>query len=86
VDLLRQARLLRGEKGDAFINQVSLTPTPGRVYYHIYEYNNLVEDAAVGNLALVACHSGRELSENREYPPYIRQLDKQVFYAFTPKA
>jgi hypothetical protein len=85
VDLLRQARLVGGQKGDTYINQVSLTPTPGRVYYHIYEYNDLVEDAAVGNLALVACHSGRELSENREYPPHVRQLDKQVFYAFTPK-
>ncbi len=86
VDKMRQIRLLGGQKGDTYINQVSLTPTPGRVYYHIYEYNDLVEDAAVGNLALVACHSGRELSENREYPPYVRQLDKQVFYAFTPKS
>jgi hypothetical protein len=85
VDLLRQTPLLSGQKGDTFIDQVSLSPTPGRVYYHIYEYNELVEDAAVGNLTLLGCHSGRELSENTKYPPYIRQLDKQVFYAFTPK-
>lgn len=85
LDLLRQFRLMGGEKGDTFIAQVSLNPTPGRVYYHIYEYNELVEDAAAVNLALIACHAGRELSEKREYPPYIRQLDKQVFYAFTPK-
>lgn len=85
VDRLRQIHLLNGQKGDTFISQVSLTPTPGRVYYHIYEYNDLVEDAAAGNLTLIACHSGRELSENREYPHHVRQLDKQVFYAFTPK-
>jgi hypothetical protein len=85
VDLLRRTPLVGGEKGDTFISQVSLTPTPGRVYYHIYEYNELVEDAAAANLSLIACHSGRELSENREFPPRVRQLDKQVFYAFTPK-
>jgi SAM-dependent methyltransferase len=86
VDRLRHFNLLNGEKGDTFINQVSLTATPGRVYYHIYEYNELVEDATVANLGLIACHSGRELSENREFPPHVRRLDKQVFYAFTPKA
>jgi hypothetical protein len=84
IDLLRQFQLLKGHKGDTFIDQVSLNPTPGRVYYHIYEYNELVEDATVANLALIACHSGRELSENRDFPPRVRQLDKQVFYAFTP--
>lgn len=86
VDLLRRFHLLRGQQGDTHITQVSLTPTPGRVYYHIYEYNELVEDAAAVNLSLIACHSGRELSENREFPPRVRQLDKQVFYAFTPKS
>jgi SAM-dependent methyltransferase len=85
LDLLRRYHLTGGEQGDTFIDQVSLTPTPGRVYYHIYEYNELVEDAAAANLELTACHGGRELSEKREYPPRIRQLDKQVFYAFTPK-
>lgn len=85
VDRLRQMHLLDGQKGDTHINQVSLTATPGRVYYHIYEYNELVEDAAAANLILIACHSGRELSEKREFPPHVRQLDKQVFYAFTPK-
>jgi SAM-dependent methyltransferase len=85
LDLLRQFQLISGEKGDTFIDQVSLNPTPGRVYYHIYEYNELVEDATAANLALIACHSGRELSEKRAYPPRVRQLDKQVFYAFTPK-
>jgi SAM-dependent methyltransferase len=84
IDLLRRFHLVGGEKGDTWITQVSLTPTPGRVYYHIYEYNDLVEDAAAANLALLACHSGRELSENREFPPRVRHLDKQVFYAFTP--
>ena len=82
IDLARHLSLIPGEKGDTTIDQVSLNPTPGRVYYHIYEYNELVEDAAAGNLHLLACHSGRELSENREFPPSIRQLDKQVFYAF----
>jgi SAM-dependent methyltransferase len=85
VDLARHLSLIHGEKGDTFIDQVSLNPTPGRVYYHIYEYNELVEDAAAGNLHLLACHSGRELSENREFPSPVRQLDKQVFYAFVNK-
>jgi SAM-dependent methyltransferase len=86
IDLLRRLHFQRGENGDTYINQVSLTPTPGRVYYHIYEYNDLVEDAAAANLTFIACHAGRELSENREFPPRVRQLDKQVFYAFTPKS
>ena len=82
IDVGRRARLARGEAGDTEIDQVSLTPTRGLVYYHIYRHAELVEDAAIGGFALVGYHSGRELSEGRSFVPRVRQLDKQVLYAF----
>lgn len=82
LDLLRRVHLVGGEPGDTRINQVSLRPTPGDVYYHIYEHDELVADAAAGGLTLLGYHSGRELAEGRAFAPRVRQLDKQVFYAF----
>lgn len=82
LDLLRRAGLLAGEPGDTQINQVSLRPTPGDVYYHIYAHDELVADAAAGDLSLMGYHSGRELAEGRAFAPRVRQLDKQVLYAF----
>lgn len=85
LDLLRCAGLLSGEPGDTQINQVSLRPTPGDVYYHIYAHDELVADAAAGDLSLLGYHSGRELAEGRAFAPRVRQLDKQVLYAFERK-
>lgn len=85
LDLLRRAGLFAGEPGDTRINQVSLRPTPGDVYYHIYAHDELLADAAAGNLSLLGYHSGRELAEARAFAPRVRQLDKQVLYAFERK-
>jgi ubiquinone/menaquinone biosynthesis C-methylase UbiE len=82
LDVARKARIIRGTVGDTFITQVSLEPTPGYVYYHIYNHQELMADAAAGGLVLKGYHSGRELNEAREFSPRVRQLDKQVFYAF----
>lgn len=82
LDMARRARLFPGDAGDTRINQVSLRPTPGDVYYHIYGHDELVADAAAGGLSLLGYHSGRELAEGRAFAPRVRQLDKQVFYAF----
>jgi SAM-dependent methyltransferase len=82
LDFARRARVLRGEVGDTAIDQVSLTPTAGRVYYHLYRHAELVADARAGGLELCAYHSGRELSEGKTFAPRVRQLDKQVLYAF----
>lgn len=82
LGMLRQVRVWPGERGDTVVDQVSATPTPGKVYYHIYEHDELLADAASGGLELIAYHSGRELSEARLFRPRVRQLDKQVLYAF----
>ncbi|MCI0396835.1 MAG: class I SAM-dependent methyltransferase [Chloroflexi bacterium] len=85
LDLGRRAGVWPGEVGDTAINQVSLQATQGRVFYHFYQYNELVADAAVGGLRLIGYHSGRELTEGKEFAPRVRQLDKQVLYAFHRK-
>lgn len=82
VDRGRRAGLMPGQPGDTAIYQVSLTPTPGRVYYHLYQHDELVEDATAGGFVLVGYHSGRELNEGQSFAPRVRQLDKQVLYAF----
>ncbi len=82
LDTARRAHMLRGELGDTAIEQVSLTPTPGRVYYHLYRHTELISDARAGGLELRGYHSGRELSEAKTFSPRVRQLDKQVLYAF----
>ncbi|MEW5960068.1 MAG: class I SAM-dependent methyltransferase [Chloroflexota bacterium] len=70
------------EPGDTWVAQFSLQATPGRIYYHVYGAEELVEDAAGAGWRLLAHHSGRELSEDRVYPPLIRRQDKQQFFAF----
>jgi ubiquinone/menaquinone biosynthesis C-methylase UbiE len=82
IDAARQVRLVRGEIGDTAIDQVSLTPTQGMVYYHLYGHAELIEDAASAGLTLLGYHDGRELNEGQEFAPRVRQLDKQVLYAF----
>ncbi|NOX61786.1 MAG: class I SAM-dependent methyltransferase [Chloroflexi bacterium] len=82
VDAARRAGLAKGEPGDAAIHQVSLTATRGRVYYHIYRHAELVADAQAAGLELLGYHACDELTSGRETPPRIRQLDKQILYAF----
>ena len=82
IDIGRRARIVPGEIGDTRINQVSLTPTPGSVYYHIYRHDELVEDAAAAGFELTGYHTGRELDGSQEFARRVRQLDKQVLYAF----
>ncbi|HZY45073.1 MAG TPA: class I SAM-dependent methyltransferase, partial [Anaerolineae bacterium] len=82
IDRARQAHLLRGEIGDTAIDQVSLTPTRGMVYYHVYRHAELIDDAASAGLTLLGYHDGRELNEGQTFTPRVRQLDKQVLYAF----
>jgi len=84
VDRVRQLRPWPGlvEPGDTQVAQFSLQATPGRIYYHIYRTSELVEDAAGAGWRLLGHHSGSELSEDRIYPPLIRQQDKQQFFAF----
>lgn len=82
IDVERRLRLAGGQVGDTAIQQVSANSTPGRVYYHVYHHEELVADAASAGLELVGYHSGAELSEGRDFAPRVRQLDKQVLYAF----
>lgn len=70
------------EPGDTQVAQFSRPATPGRVYYHIYRANQLIEDATRAGWRLLAYHTGRELSEGRAYPPAIKRQDKQLFFAF----
>jgi SAM-dependent methyltransferase len=84
VDLARRLSLFPGqaEPGDTRLAQFSLKTTPGRIYYHVYQANELIEDAHYAGWRLIAQHSGTELSEDRVCPPAIRQQDKQLFFAF----
>ena len=84
VDLARQFSPITNEYevGDVQVGQFSVPPTPGRIYYHIYRPDELIEDAASAGWHLLGHHSGAELTEGRDYPPAIRQRDKQQFFAF----
>jgi SAM-dependent methyltransferase len=84
VDMTRQVNPLANglEPGDTQVAQFSRPATPGRVYYHIYRANELIDDAAGAGWRLQAYHAGRELSEGRIYPPLVRDRDKQLFFAF----
>ena len=82
LDYGRHWHVLAGEPGDTAINQVSLMATDGHVYYHLYQHDELVSDAAAAGLELAGYHSGRELNEGCTFAPIVRQLDKQVLYAF----
>lgn len=82
IDLVRKTHVLRGEIGDTAIDQVSLTATRGMVYYHLYRHAELIDDAAAAGLTLLGYHAGRELNEGQVFSERVRQLDKQVLYAF----
>lgn len=82
VDGLRQLRLLPGAIGDTAINQVSLKSTPGFVHYHIYRHTELLAEISQHGFHLLGYHAARELAEAQTFPPRIRQLDKQILYAF----
>jgi ubiquinone/menaquinone biosynthesis C-methylase UbiE len=70
------------EPGDTQVAQFSLQSTPGRIYYHVYRADELIEDAASAGWRLLGHHSGTELNEDRIYPGTIRAQDKQQFFAF----
>jgi len=64
------------------VEQFSQPATPGKVFYHVYRPDELIEAAAAAGWVLQGYHSGRELSEGVVYPPAIRSRDKQLFFAF----
>lgn len=70
------------EPGDTQVAQFSLQSTPGLIYYHVYQADELIEDAASAGWHLLGQHSGTELNEDQVYPPAVRQADKQLFFAF----
>lgn len=70
------------EPGDIQVAQFSVPPTPGRIYYHLYQPDELAEDAARAGWQLLGHHSGTELNEGQTYPERIRQRDKQQLFAF----
>jgi ubiquinone/menaquinone biosynthesis C-methylase UbiE len=84
VDLTRQIMPISNgvEPGDMQVAQFSLHSTPGRVYYHVYRADKLIEDAASAGWRLLGHHSGTELNEDQTYPPTIRAQDKQQLFAF----
>jgi hypothetical protein len=81
-DAGRAMRLVSGEPGDTHIAQVSMPPTEGQVYYHLYRHAELVDDARVAGLQILGYHSANELAEGKTFGETARQLDKQVMYAF----
>ena len=78
----RSLNFLSGELGDTQIDQVSMPPTPGKVYYHLYAHAELVADAKMAGLRLLGYHSGNELAQGTPFGETARRLDKQVMYAF----
>ena len=82
-DAGRRLRVVGGETGDTFIEQVSMPPTHGRVYYHLYRHAELLADAHVAGLHLLGYHSANELAEHKTFGAIARRLDKQVLYAFS---
>jgi SAM-dependent methyltransferase len=82
VDLVRPFYSSSVEPGDIQVAQFSVPVTPGRIYYHLYQATELVEDAAGAGWQLRGHHSGTELNEGRIYPDAIRRQDKQQFFAF----
>ena len=82
-DAGRRLHVVGGETGDTFIEQVSMPPTTGRVYYHLYRHAELLADAHVAGLRLLGYHSANELAEHKTFGRLARRLDKQVLYAFS---
>ncbi|MCB0168568.1 MAG: class I SAM-dependent methyltransferase [Anaerolineae bacterium] len=69
------------EPGDVWVAQFAIPTTPGRIYYHLYQVDELIADAAT-SWRLLDHHSGSELNEQQVYPAAIRGQDKQLFFAF----
>jgi SAM-dependent methyltransferase len=84
VDTARRLNPLANgsEPGDIRVAQFALPPTPGRIYYHLYRAEELIEDALNAGWRLSGYHSGSELNEGRLYPEFMRGRDKQLFFAF----
>jgi SAM-dependent methyltransferase len=83
IDLIRRVNPLdQTEPGDTEVAQFSLQSTPGRIYYHLYQAGELIQDANQAGWRLLGYHSGAELSEDRVYPAHIRSQDKQLFFGF----
>jgi SAM-dependent methyltransferase len=82
VDSLRSWYGSRIEPGDIQVAQFSIPATPGRIYYHLYQYDELIDDAVRAGWRLQGYHSGTELNEGQTYPEIIRQQDKQQLFAF----
>jgi SAM-dependent methyltransferase len=86
IDRLRQSGLWsdQAEPGDRYVAQFSLQTTTGQIYYHCYQAEELIDDAAQAGWRLLGFHSGTELAENRLDPLPLRRGDKQLFFAFEP--
>jgi ubiquinone/menaquinone biosynthesis C-methylase UbiE len=83
VDLIRRVNPLdQAEPGDTAVAQFSLPATPGRIYYHLYQADELIQDARRGGWHLLGYHCGAELTEERVYPAHVRSQDKQLFFGF----
>jgi SAM-dependent methyltransferase len=82
VNILRPWYVSGSEPGDIEVAQFSVPATPGRIYYHLYQPGELVEDAAEAGWQLQGHHSGTELNEGQVYPETIRHQDKQQLFAF----
>ncbi|NJN97543.1 MAG: hypothetical protein HC875_27425 [Anaerolineales bacterium] len=82
VDAVRRFTPTGAEPGDTQVAQFSLQSTPGLIYYHVYQTDELIEDATSAGWRLLGQHSGTELNEDRVYPPAVRRADKQLFFAF----
>lgn len=83
-DNLRRFSLFNSptESGDIQVAQFAIPITPGRIYYHLYQADELIADAAAAGWQLLGYHSGTELNENHVYPASVRGQDKQLFFAF----
>jgi SAM-dependent methyltransferase len=82
VDQFRRLNPTSIEPGDTKVAQFSLQTTPGKIYYHVYQAEEFIEDAARAGWRLLSYHSGTELNEDQIYPALVRQADKQLFFAF----
>lgn len=82
VDLVRQLRSTGPEPGEVQVAQFALPVTPGRIAYHLYRPAELIAEAEQAGWRRLGFHSGAELNENRVYPAFARNGDKQLFFGF----
>ena len=84
VDVTRRFHFTtpEAEPGDLQVAQFSIPSTSGRIYYHIYRADELIEDAASAGWRLLGYHSGAELNAHRTDALAVRRRDKQLFFAF----